>query len=364
MAITFPKSIFVCNTIAHEKFVFQKSTILCIDILSPVLQILFVVLFKSPISISIALLAATLTDIGINMLYNFLVLKIQFSFKKFNWSLMREVVEFTFFIFLNQILDLLSSSNIDNYLIGRIRGIDDVTVYSMGGKISHMFHSVASPVSAIFVPLIYRIAESKNDRDQLTKVFTKVGKLQFIILYFFLMGFFLWGKGFMVLWVGEGYEESYYVALILMGSLIVALSQNIGIEIQRAVNKHRARSVVYLVIDIANVVISIPLIMRYGPAGAAIGTAMAMFLGTVIFMNIYYYAVIGVNVKTYWINLFKTILYTSPSIIIVITLKVYMRKSGLICNAIQIIIFSIIYLISIYFFILDKNERRMVDIKR
>ena len=358
MALTFPKSIFVCNTTAHERFVFQKSLVLIVDVLSPILQICFVLMIKNPVIVSVAILIATIVDVTVNCIYNIKILKMRFSFGHFDWMLMREISGFTFFIFLNQVLDLLSSTNIDNYLIGRLINTDSVTVYSMGGKISQMFHSVASPISAIFVPTIYRIVETGIDREKLTDVFTKVGKLQFAILYLFLSGFVLWGKPFMIIWIGDGYDESYYIAIVLMASLIVALSQNIGIEIQRAVNKHRVRSVVYLLIDIANVIISIPLIRYFGPIGAAIGTAIAMLAGTVIFMNCYYQLEIGVSIKRYWINLIKTVVFTAPSIALGVFLIRTITADSVLIYAVQIAVYVVCYSLTILFFVFDKEDRR------
>lgn len=364
MALTFPKSIFVCNTMAHEKFVFQKSLVLCVDIISPILQVIFVFLFKSPVVVSLAILIATIIDLVINCGYNIGLMKMRFAFGQFDWSLMCEIAGFTFFIFLNQILDLLSSTNIDNYIIGRICGTADVTVYSMGGKISQMFHSVASPISAIFIPMIYAIVESGKDSSRLTCVFTKVGKLQFAILYLFLSGFVLWGKPFLEIWIGEGYDESYYIAIILMASLIVALSQNIGIEIQRAINKHRVRSIVYLIIDITNVIISIPLVKQFGPIGAAFGTAIAMLAGTVIFMNCYYQTAIGVNVKMYWINVVRIIVFTIPSMAVGIGTIKFLKAKSMITYLIQILLFVACYSVSIYFFVLDSEDRKKIGVIR
>lgn len=362
MALTFPKSIFVCNTTAFEKFVFQKSLVLIVDLITPVLQILFVIFMNNAFSLTCATFIVAVTDFIINMTYNLLYLRMRFSFQNFDWALFKEIAGFTFFIFLNQILDLLSSTNIDNYLIGRIKGTDSVTVYSMGSKISQMFHSVAAPISTVFVPTIYRIVESTNDKYALSTIFTKVGKLQFAILYLILSGFFIWGKDFISIWIGEGYRDSYYIAIVLMTSLIIALSQNIGIEIQRAQNKHKVRSVVYLLIDIANVFVSIPLIKWLGPIGASVGTAMAMLLGTVIFMNLYYKYAIGLDIKRYWINILAIVMFSFPCVLLAKVFKHFNGNSGLLMMLIQIAAYSLAYLMIMYFFILDVNEKGTVNI--
>lgn len=361
MALTFPKSIFVCNTTAHEKFVFQKSLVLSVDVLTPILQIVFVVFLKNGFALTLATTAATLFDFIINILYNVYKLRMRFKFGNFDWPLLKEISIFTFFIFLNQVLDLLSSTNIDNYLIGRIIGTTSVTIYSMGSKISQMFHSVAAPISAVFVPTVYRLVEEKKSNEQLSALFTKVGKIQFIILYLIISGFVLWGKPFINIWIGEGYGDSYYIAIVLMASLVVALSQNIGIEIQRAVNKHKVRSIVYLVIDIGNVFISIPLIRWLGPIGAAVGTAIAMLLGTVIFMNWYYKVGIGIAISGYWKNVLQIILCSLPAIIVA-RIMIKILGTGILTTILQALVYVIIYAITIYLAVLDQKEKDTVNI--
>ena len=104
----------------------------------------------------------------------------------------------------------------------------------------------------------------------------------------------------MEMWGGaKSYGTSYYVTLLLIIPSTVPLIQNLGIEIQRAKNMHRARSVVYFCIAIANVLVSIPLIQRFGVVGAPIGTAIAIVGGNILFMNWYYAKRIGLEIKEF-----------------------------------------------------------------
>lgn len=359
MALTFPKSLFVCNTTAHERFVFQKSLILLLDIITPFLQIILLSLNGSALSIVFATFAVTLIDFITNLIFNCTFLKMHFIFGKFDAALFKELTVFTFFIFLNQILDLLSSTNIDNYLIGRLIGTDGVTTYSIGSKINQMFQHVGYPISSVFIPAVYRLVVNGN-RSEISNLFVKVGKLQFTILYLIFSGFVIWGKQFVNVWVGEGYLDSYYIALVLMSSLIVALSQNIGIEIQRADNKHQVRSIVYLIIDIGNVLISIPLIRVFGPIGAAAGTAMTGFLGTILFMNWYYKKHIKIAIWEYWANLIKVIVSSIPCIVIIVVIRRHMLNSGIRQMIFQILLYIIMYAVMMYFFVLNKEEKKRI----
>ena len=84
------------------------------------------------------------------------------------------------------------------------------------------------------------------------------------------------------------YSDAYYVTLLLIIPVTIPLIQNLGIEIQRAMNMHKSRSIVYLFISVMNIFISIPLIKMFGAIGAAAGTAFALFLGNILFINWYY----------------------------------------------------------------------------
>lgn len=203
------------------------------------------------------------------------------------------------FIFLNQIIDQINWS-LDKFLLGRFAGTTAVAVYGVGGQINTLYLQFSSSVSNVFVPKVNRIVAETNDDEQLTKLFTKVGRIQFMVLGLILSGFVFLGTPFVKLWAGSEYSESYVVTLLLIIPVTVPLIQNLGIEIQRAKNMHKARAIIYLAIAIANVFISIPLIKVIGPTGAALGTAISLIVGNIIFMNWYYHVRIGMNMIYFW----------------------------------------------------------------
>ncbi len=107
----------------------------------------------------------------------------------------------------------------------------------------------------------------------------------------------LYGKFFIRKWAGEGYDAAYYVGAMVMIPYIVPLIQNIGIEIQRAKNMHKFRSIIYFIIAFANLGISIPLGKYYGAVGTTFGTTLSTIIGNIILMNWYYHIKkVGLNI--------------------------------------------------------------------
>ena len=359
LALTFPNSVFNCSITAHERFLFQKVLILLQNVCSPFLTLPLLIMGYGSIGMVTVTTLLTFVVLASNMYYCFRKLHIKFCFKGFQLSLLKEMWVFTFFIFLNQIIDQINWS-VDKFLLGRFAGTTAVAVYGVGGQINTLYLQFSTSVSNVFVPKVNRIVAESNNNRQLTDLFTKVGRIQFMVLGLILTGFIFLGNPFIRAWAGEEYGDAYIVALLLIGPVTVPLIQNLGVEIQRAKNMHKARAVVYLAIAVANVFISIPLIKIMGPAGAALGTAISLIAGNIIFMNWYYHARIGMNMFYFWKEIAKFIpALIAPGIVGILIMR-FANVTGLIKLGMFAIIYTGVYGISMYFLGMNAEEKQLV----
>ena len=200
----------------------------------------------------------------------------------------------------------------------------------------------------------------KDGNKKVSDIFIKVSRIQLYILGLILFGFIIFGKSFINLWVGKKYISAYYIILLIIVPGIIPLTQNIGISILQAMNKHKFRSIIYLIIAILNIIISIPLAKRYAGVGAAIGTALANLLGQIIIMNIYYYKVAKIDIPKYWQWCLKFILpLTVPTVVVLyFTRNIYMSLSTM---CIYGILFIVVYLTYVY---ICSNKEEKEYIKR
>ncbi|MDY5730515.1 MAG: oligosaccharide flippase family protein [Eubacteriales bacterium] len=360
LAITFPNSVFASSITAHEKFLFQKLVILLQNIFNPLLALPLLLMGYGSVGMVTITTFLTFFVLILNIYYCFNKLQIRFIFKNIPLGLLKEMWVFTFFIFFNQIIDQINWS-VDKFLLGRFVGTSVVAVYGVGGQINSMYLEFSTSISNVFIPEVNRLVAESTDNIRLTNLLTKVGRIQFMVLSLVLTGFIFLGKPFITMWAGAGYTESYVITLLLITPVTVALIQNIGIEIQRAKNMHKARSIVYFFIAIGNVFISIPFIKILGATGAAIGTAISLVVGNIFFMNWYYHKRIGLNVFYFW----KQIASFIPSLIMPCVVGVLMMKyitiNSLTGLALCIMLYSIIYSISIYFWGMNAEEKQMIN---
>lgn len=299
MAMTFPNSVFSCYVTAHEQFVFQKLLHLAQSVMNPFVTLPLLLMGYGSVAMVLVSTALTLLVFGVNIYFCIRKLKMRFLFSGMQFSLLAEMGVFTFFIFLNQIIDQVNWS-VDKFLLGRMSGTAAVAVYGIGGQINSMYLQASTAVSSVFITKVNRIVAESNDNTELTRLMAKVGRVQFLILALIVTGFVFFGQEFIRLWAGEGYEQAYAVALFLIVPVTVPLVQNLGIDIQKAKNMHKSRSVVYTCLALTNVVLSIFLIRRWGCVGAAAGTAIALTLGNILFMNWYYHKRIGLDMVFFW----------------------------------------------------------------
>lgn len=344
MAISFPASVFSSYITANEQYLFQKLVQIIRTVVNPFVMLPVLLLGYKSIGMGIVTTILAIIIESTNMIFCLKKMKMKFMFKNFDFSLMKEMALFSSFIFINMVIDQINW-NIDKFILGKFRGTVAVAIYGVAAQLNTYYMSLSSTISSVFIPRIHKMVEIDNDNEKLTRVFTKVGRIQFIILSLICTGIIFFGKEFIDLWAGKGYEDAYYIVLLLILPAIIPLIQNLGIEIQRAKNMHKFRSWVYLAIAVANLFISIPLAKLYGGIGSAIGTSLSLLVGNGLAMNWYYHFKVGLNMKHFWceiVKLSKGLLI--PSLFgIIITIYVDLNNIVyfLICGIIYVCIFSI-----------------------
>lgn len=359
LAVTFPDSIYNCIITAHERFFFQKLLVVLINIASPVITLPLLIAGYGSIGMVAVSTGLTFTGFFVHIFYCHRKLGIHFDFSEPDFKLLGSLSKFTFFIFLNQIVDQINWS-VDKYVLGRVAGTTSIAVYGVGAQLNSLYVEMSGSISNVFVPQVNRIVAEHDDNSELTEVFTKVGRVQFLVLSLVLTGLIIFGKAFIPIWAGPGYDSSYYVLVILIVPVTIPLIQNIGIEIQRAKNKHQIRSIVYVIVAVVNIIISIPLAKAFGPAGAALGTAITMIAGNIVFMNWYYYHGIGLNIKEFW----KSIISLSKGLLIPIAIGILIFNFADLHDILRILLYAVvytfIYIFSMWKFGMNNYEKGLV----
>ena len=364
-ALTLPFSVFSSIVIAHERYIFNKLVGVLSTIASPILNIILLYCGFGSVGL---VLASTIINVVTYALYTYYALRklnIKPSFQRAEPGLLREILKFSAFVFLASIVDTLYWTT-DKLIIGWAKGTEDTAVYNIGATFNTYVTGLSSAISGLLVPKLTQMVVKDAPKEEFSRLFIKVGRLQFIMISFIVSAFVAFGRQFIALWAGPEYDLSYYVALLTMIPVTIPLIQNTGINILYALNKHQFRSIVYACIAVLNVVLTFWWVESYGVVGAALATCVAYVIGNILIINWYYHKRIGIDIPLFW----KNILKMSPVMFIMGTAAWFVLDCLTLDSWIVFLIcagvYTVVYFLLAYRFMMNQYERDtvMVPVKK
>ena len=297
--VTMNNAINVSVITANERFLFLKGSQTVTLVLQPVLVLLLTRICPSALVVTCVVLAMNALCALVQRFYAANVLKASFIYHGWNKDLARGLLGFSAVIVLVTLADQIFWKT-DQLIIGYFFGAAPVAVYAVGSQIYTAYMTVGTAVSSVFFPHVSTLFHHDHDMEAISVLFIKVGRISLMLCLAILGGFAILGSDFMTLWAGEGYSEAYVIALVIMIPFTIDLIQNLGLTIMQVMNRYQFRGIVYLTIALLNVALTIVLLQVCGLIGAAVSTAIAMFVGNGLIMNWYYKTKIGLDVQKFW----------------------------------------------------------------
>lgn len=359
IGIKFPNIVFSAFITSNERFIFLKIIDLIRNIMTPFLILPLLLLGFGSVGIA---LTTTIISLAIEIsyiVYSFKKLNMNISFSGLEIKQFKEVFVFSFFIFVNIVVDQINW-NVDKFILGRYHGSIIVAIYSLSTFFNTQYIQISTSISSLFAPRIHRFSQEEGGSEKVSDIFIKVGRIQYMLLLILLSGFIYFGKFFIKVWAGYEYEPSYYIIIILISAITIDLIQNLAIEIMRAYNKQVFRTIVYASCALVNILISIPLAMRYQGVGAAIGTAGSVLVGNGIIMNIYYSIALKLDIKMFWINIMKISLSLLPTFFVGYILTLYLNVSSWSGFIIACLTYAGFYVANIWMLSVNKYEKQLI----
>jgi len=356
--VIFAGKIFELFITANERFIFLKGLGIIRNVINPMIMLpLLLMGYRS--------YAMVLLSFSIALIYNLLCLWYSYRelcFKatigKVDRKLSRSVLEVSIFVFIGGIVDQLNW-NVGKYVLGKCRGAVAVAVFGIASQLAYYYRMFASSVSSVFIPRVNKIVATGDSNRELTDLLIRVGRFQFMILSLIGTGFIFFGQQFCILWAGEDYATAYPMTLCMMLPLTIPLIQNLGPYILIARKRHKARSVIYLIIAVLNLGVCIPFCLWLGGLGCAIATGFSLFLGNGLFIN-WYYGHIGLEMKRFWRNIISLGIksLTIPCICGISYLLLQINTSWM-TFAIGGLCYALVFCLSMFFFGCNTEERKM-----
>lgn len=345
--------------IANERFVFGKFVTLLSSVFTPLMTVpLLLTGYDCSAIIYVRLAFAVLTFIA-ESIYCIKKIGITFDFTSVEKIVIKSILQFIFFIVLQSIMDQINWQ-IDKLILSRTQGSMEISIYSIGTTFNTIYMTIPAAISGVFISQANRLVAAQKN-DNLMDLFIKTSRMCTYVVLAIMAGYTFFGGKFIERWAGKGFERSYIIGFLLMFPLTFSLVLGMGQDITRAKNKHKWQILLDFCVCIVNLIASIPLAIKWGAIGSAVGTFLSEIMLCCVIQPIYYHRIVGIDMK-------KTFSSLVPILKCCIIPCIY----GLAVNYFDLItasyisimthaaVFMVLYCLSAYFLCFNEQEKQIV----
>ena len=359
LLFTFPLSIFGAIITAYENFIFQRGINIARILLSTAVMVALLAVGFKAIALVVVQTVFNLLVLVANYIYCRRKLHIKVRFARFNMPFFREITAYSFWIFLNVIMDRIYWGT-GQFVLGATVGKAAVAVFSVAILLQQMYMTFSTSICSVLLPRVTAMVSHDSCDAEISRLFIRMGRYQCIVMAFTLAGFIVFGDGFIHLWAGSEYQGSYLITCIFFAALFVPLIQNTGITILQARNQMKFRSLLYLAISAVSLLLQIMLSHRWGTLGCAVAIGGALITGQGIIMNIYYARSQHIDILGFWSEIGRMLIVPTAFTIAGLISTRYFDYHNIMVLIAGVLIFSLLYIPAFWVFGMNASERHTI----
>lgn len=306
--VIFLVSSFVSQTLngialANEHYTFSSITSIVKLVLRTTLLITLIYGLKQVVIISIVDATIGVLIAVFSYFYCRGVFKVKINFKNFDKMILKASLPLCLAIFLQAIVNQ-SNNIVGKFVLGVMSGPEEVSLYSVSLFVFSVFSSLSTIPVSLYVPQVTKNVISGLEGLDLTKTLVQPCRLIVIVSGSVLFGFIACGKQFVNIVYGLEYALAWPMAIMLIASSFVNMSNAVVLNVLDAKNKRIIRSYILMITTALNIFMTILGIKHFGIVAAAGATSIATLIQVVI-MNAYYQKAIGIKVMYLFFHSYK-----------------------------------------------------------
>lgn len=207
---------------AYEEFSLIKVLAILQKILSAVLLIVSLITRLGLYAVVLSNVFSALVFTFAKLYFVFRKCKIKPDIKANDRVMIKEIFAFTVWIAISSIASRLSLGMMSTVLAAT-QGSKSVAIFGVALTLETYVYTFSTVISGLFLPKITLLIESKQF-DRINDLSIRVGKFQTLLSGLFLLGFVLFGKPFLNLYLEPMYIDSYLPTVCLLITVVISSS--------------------------------------------------------------------------------------------------------------------------------------------
>ena len=281
----------------------------------------------------------------------------------------KEVISFSIWAAINsfgRVILVSIAPSILGFASSNAKGTGEIAILSIAIQIESYVSLFATTFGSIFYPSISRILFNKSSDymesiSDFQKFHIKIARIQVLLLFIILAGLAVFGQEFVYLWVGEGYEKSYYCILAICLPALLFYPLQTAENAIAAIEKIKYCGISTIISVVIGIVSSIGLAFAWGAIGVSIGICIGFLVRTILF-NIVFNQRLNIRpIKFYLESYFSFLIPTIIAVAIGIALNRLLPGPSWIYFIVKAGTVSICYSVFVCAFGLNRSERDKAD---
>ena len=359
LALTFVFSIYKAILDAYEQFIFVRLLNIFRILLNTFIMLILLQFGYKAIALVVLMTLLNIIVLVLDFIYCFVKLNIKVKFNQMEWFRLKEISGYSFLIFLSSCIDNIYWTS-GQFILGIFHGAKIIAVYAVAIQLVNMYRHFTAAIADVFFPKIVALTTQQSSEKEISNIFIKISRIQFLVISLVLSGFVVFGKNFISLWAGEDYKDAYIISLFFFISLVPTQTQHIGLIISRARNHLKFRTYVHLIIAFLSLLFQITCSKYFGMIGNTLSISISLLLMGGVILNIYYAKYESIDIPAYWINFAKLSIIPICMSIFFIFIKDYFQFDSWYFLLSGIISFTFLFAILSYLFSLNSYEKGLL----
>ncbi len=207
---------------------------------------------------------------------------------------LRKIWSYSSYVFLTSVAVLLVYQT-DNLVVGAFVSTTAVTFYAIANNLCRYVTQVVGSMGNTFMPAASTY-EAAGDSAGLLMLYKNGTRATLAVSLPILITLILRGPAFIGLWMGPQYAHSSGIVLIILSiPLIFAFANRTPTAIAFGVEKHKTTAQWAIGEGVANLILSVVLVRRYGIYGVAIGTMVPSLVAQLVLWPGYISKLVGLS---------------------------------------------------------------------
>jgi O-antigen/teichoic acid export membrane protein len=181
----------------------------------------------------------------------------------------------------------LVNANIDKLVLGFFLNPVMAAYYQIGSNISKYITQVPDMLGLFSLLPAAAELKARGMMEKIKVMFDRVNKYVFYLALFLMTGIIIFGREFVRLWVGDGYDSAYVVMMALAAGYTIGLFGYVPMNILNGLERTKSTMLASAVSAGLNITLSAVLTWKFGLIGALAGTLIAITTSSVMLYFFY-----------------------------------------------------------------------------